>query len=494
MKPGVNATRPLVLRLRRRWTSALVLLALAAAAATPAAAQTTAVAAPDALAAARAAADAVNAPLLAPTTYGNAMRELERSRADPGRNPAKAAASSTAAATLFRAAETNARAAATTLGPALAARDAARAITAATLAPEPWQAAEKRFLDLVRRVERGDDAAVAAGLGPATEAYRTAELEALRNRYLAPARQRLAEATAAGAERHAPLTLARAKALLAAADMALADNRADPEAAAGAVTAAADEAAHATRVATLARRVAEREQTPEQLVLEMESIIDRLAAAASLETGPVAGDPQAIDALVAQAAALHERASAIERELVERDRLVRSLEDEIRDLDSRLGGAKAERDRLVMQAEANARLAEQVAAASGLFRPGTAQVLQQGREVTLRLTALSFPPGGVRLGPSAKAILDQAAQALSLFPTATITVEGHTDSSGDPATNQRLAEQRAEAVATYLTTALRFAPGRIRAIGYGKDRPVAGNDTPAGRALNRRIDIVVTPR
>jgi outer membrane protein OmpA-like peptidoglycan-associated protein len=197
---------------------------------------------------------------------------------------------------------------------------------------------------------------------------------------------------------------------------------------------------------------------------------------------------------VAQAAALHERASAIERELVERDRLVQSLEDEIRELDARLGGAKAERDRLIMQAEADARLAEQVAAAGRAFKPGAAQVLQQGREVTLRLTGLSFPAGAVRLGPAGKAVLDQAAQALALFPAATMTVEGHTDSSGDAATNQRLAEQRAEAVAAYLSTALRLPPGRIRAVGYGKDRPIAGNDTPAGRALNRRIDIVITPR
>ncbi|MBL8225269.1 MAG: hypothetical protein JNM50_08065, partial [Chromatiales bacterium] len=69
----------------RRATALLVTLALAAAG--PALAQTAAKAGPDALSAARAAADAVNAPLLAPTTYGNAMRELERSRTEPGRNP-----------------------------------------------------------------------------------------------------------------------------------------------------------------------------------------------------------------------------------------------------------------------------------------------------------------------------------------------------------------------------------------------------------------------
>jgi outer membrane protein OmpA-like peptidoglycan-associated protein len=493
MKPAVNSAG---LRPGNSWyrRAPALLVTLALAAAGPAPAQTAAKAGPDALAAARAAADAANAPLLAPTTYGNAMRELERSRSDPGRNPEKAAASAAAAATLFRAAEANARAAGSKLAPALAARDAARTVMAATLAPEPWQAAEKRFMDLVRRAEKGDDDAIVAGIAPATEAYRTAELEALRNRYLAPARQRLAEAEAAGARRQAPLTLARAEALLASADAILADNRQDPDAAATAVAMAADEAAHAARVATLARRVAEKDQTPEQLVLELESIIDRLAAAAGLESGPVAGDPAAIDALVARAAALHERAAAIERELVERDRLVQSLEDEIRELDARLGGTKAERDRLIMQAEANARLAEQVAAADRVFKSGAAQVLQQGRQVTLRLTGLTFPAGSVRLGPAGKAVLDQAAQALGLFPTATITVEGHTDSSGDAATNQRLAEQRAEAVAAYLTTALRLAPGRIRAVGYGQDRPIAGNDTPTGRALNRRIDIVVTPR
>jgi outer membrane protein OmpA-like peptidoglycan-associated protein len=460
----------------------------------PAAAQSGAALKADAVADARAAADAANAPLLAPTTYGNAVREYERSRVDPGRDPAKASARRQAAATLFRTAETDARGAARKLAPALAARDAARGATAATLAPEAWQAAEKRFMDLVRRIERGDDESLAAGLQPATEAYAAAELDALRNRYLAPPRQRLAEASAAGAERHAPLTLARAQSLLAAAEAALARNRQSPDDAAEEIAAATDAAAHATRVATLARRVADRDQTPEQLVLELEGVIERLAAAASLSTAPVAGDAAATDALVAEAAALHARAGAIERELVQRDRLVQSLEEEIRELDARLGGTAAERDRLVMQAEANARRAEQVTAAGQLFRPGDAQVLQQGSDITLRLTGLQFPAGATRIGPAGKALLDRAAEALAVFPDAVITVEGHTDTGGNAATNQRLAEQRAEAVAGYLTTALRLTPGRIRAIGYGQDRPIAGNDTPAGRALNRRIDIIITPR
>jgi len=76
-------------------------------------------------------------------------------------------------------------------------------------------------------------------------------------------------------------------------------------------------------------------------------------------------------------------------------------------------------------------------------------------------------------------------------PCATITIEGHTDASGNDDANMVLSEQRARAVLNYmLSRGVRRS--KLIAVGYGENRPIATNETPEGRAKNRRIQFVVT--
>lgn len=95
---------------------------------------------------------------------------------------------------------------------------------------------------------------------------------------------------------------------------------------------------------------------------------------------------------------------------------------------------------------------------------------------------------------SAMPQLNQVGDALvKSSPDSTITVEGHTDSQGAPGYNHDLSQRRADAVAAYLVSR-GIARDRITARGIGPDRPVANNGTVDGRAQNRRVEIVVTPR
>ncbi len=72
-------------------------------------------------------------------------------------------------------------------------------------------------------------------------------------------------------------------------------------------------------------------------------------------------------------------------------------------------------------------------------------------------------------------------------------VEGHTDSRGSERLNERLSQNRADAVMNYLISTMHIPPYRISAIGYGEDKPIASNENEAGRAKNRRIDLLITP-
>jgi OOP family OmpA-OmpF porin len=72
-----------------------------------------------------------------------------------------------------------------------------------------------------------------------------------------------------------------------------------------------------------------------------------------------------------------------------------------------------------------------------------------------------------------------------------VTIEGHTDSYGGDDLNQKLSEDRANAVRQYFIANMNLKAEDVEAVGYGESRPIANNETPEGRARNRRIDIVI---
>jgi OOP family OmpA-OmpF porin len=69
-----------------------------------------------------------------------------------------------------------------------------------------------------------------------------------------------------------------------------------------------------------------------------------------------------------------------------------------------------------------------------------------------------------------------------------VAIEGHADSTGPDAYNQKLSERRAKAVMAYLVNTVGIDPSRLTAVGYGESRPAYPNDTPENQAKNRRVE------
>lgn len=84
--------------------------------------------------------------------------------------------------------------------------------------------------------------------------------------------------------------------------------------------------------------------------------------------------------------------------------------------------------------------------------------------------------------------LKKVADFLKEFPNATGVIEGHTDNVGKKAANIALSQRRADSVRSYLVNKFGIAPERLKAVGYGPNRPIADNKTAAGKAKNRRIE------
>ncbi|MEL6860805.1 MAG: OmpA family protein [Pseudomonadota bacterium] len=108
-------------------------------------------------------------------------------------------------------------------------------------------------------------------------------------------------------------------------------------------------------------------------------------------------------------------------------------------------------------------------------------------------------PSGITFDVNSAAIkgdfygpLDQVSTTLLEYPKTAIDVVGHASSDGDDAYNQQLSERRANSVSSYLINS-GVQSVRLNAIGMGESQPVADNSTQAGRAANRRVEILLTP-
>ncbi len=122
-----------------------------------------------------------------------------------------------------------------------------------------------------------------------------------------------------------------------------------------------------------------------------------------------------------------------------------------------------------------------------------AGVVNTGSEIVVSLPeAVTFGVDSTDLKPSIRDHLIAVSQNLQAYPNSIVQVVGYTDNTGGAAYNQGLSERRAQAVSNILVASGTPA-SRIQTYGRGAANPVASNDTAAGRAQNRRVEIVITP-
>ena len=126
------------------------------------------------------------------------------------------------------------------------------------------------------------------------------------------------------------------------------------------------------------------------------------------------------------------------------------------------------------------------------------QQQQSGRSLSMNLSGdVLFDCDKAMLKPAAEEALKKVAVVLSQFPESRVTIEGYTDSKGGKAVNLPLSRERAGAVKEWLVKNGNVPAANVTAKGFGEDNPVSpntnadGSDNPAGRALNRRVTIIV---
>lgn len=138
-------------------------------------------------------------------------------------------------------------------------------------------------------------------------------------------------------------------------------------------------------------------------------------------------------------------------------------------------------------------LDQQAAELRNDFGNGEIDVINTGSELIVRMPeAILFATDSAALNEQLRSDLRVLAGSLNKYPQSIVTVTGHTDNTGSAAYNQDLSQRRAQSVAGVLRNN-GVAGGRVRTVGAGESQPIATNQTAAGRAQNRRVDITITP-
>ncbi len=444
---------------------------------------------------ARAIAKAKSANVLAPISYGEAMESYSRADEMFSRSGSVDAIrrTLTKAENRFNKAAEAADIAATALDSTIQARRDAASSDAKRFASDDWEAGEIAFSESTRRLERGSISSSQRYAKKAETAYRDAELTSIKANYLDETRSLIGRAEKLRAERYAPVSLENARNLLETAENALTNDRYDTDRPRSLAVDAKHNALHAIHVATLDQRIRDRDTNLESVLLKWEASINQLGDALDQPLYYDFGETAAIRKLLASINATKNDNKNLTQNLNDSSAQVAALNSQVSRMQQLLGGGSQTIEELERMLEQQARHKERFLTVETMFPPELAIVLRQGDTVIIRMVGLNFDSGAAQLKTEHMPLLETLRQAISVFPDSSVVVEGHTDAFGSDATNHTLSQTRSEAVVHHLLAATAISPTQLSSVGYGESRPVANNETAAGRKRNRRIDVVIRP-
>jgi outer membrane protein OmpA-like peptidoglycan-associated protein len=433
-------------------------------------------------------ANKINASILSPGNYDQAMEHYREAENDYELGYSLEGIRETlqSATNYFYKAIEVTRLAEVTFTKLVAARDDAKDARATEFALELWNEAEEKFWDATTELENGDISYAKEYGKEAENIYRRAELEAIESHLLAEVRSLLIDAENEDVEYNAPKTLKKAKDLALLTKMELSKDRYDTDDARSLINQAKYEAIHSLYLSKLILKLEDEDKTLEDIILLSEEPLHKIAVQLDIKAELDKGYEKAVNQINNSIKTLQENSSSTNQEL-----LVTKQELEL--LKEQLSGIETEKTELSEKMAALEQVKKQFSEVQKMFYPTEAMVFRDEINVFLRLVGLNFNIGKSDIAPEYYSLLSKVQKAITVFPECNITIEGHTDSQGGDESNLRLSQERADAVKYYLIVNSKIEAGRIIAIGFGENKPIANNETSDGRKKNRRIDIFIHP-
>jgi OOP family OmpA-OmpF porin len=346
---------------------------------------------------------------------------------------------------------------------------------------------EGKFRELAKAVENNDAGYVRNHEKAIDAAYRDLELRAIKDAALVKARKMMADAKDQNLDDDAPKSFADAQKKLADAEAVITRDRYDKVKIDAAARKAEFYARRLQEIAKTSVRLDKME--PEDIALWMEGYFtETIGQLKEIDRRDLTFNAQqkvVLSSITSLQRARSSAASRLEARSLESEKLM----ERIGDLEGRTYQERLEKERLAAEKRFN-ELYNQV---QGYFSADEAEVYKQAHQLVIRLKAVQFPVGQAVILPNNYPLMTTVQKAISTFDQPDVVVEGHTDSTGSETLNQELSQKRAEAVKQYLVYNGTLPAGKIVAVGYGSSRPLASNATARGRAINRRIDVIIKP-
>lgn len=347
----------------------------------------------------------------------------------------------------------------------IAARQAAVTAGAPSYFGKEMKKADEDFKDVTEDIEKNKLTSAAKKRGELQDKFLELELKSIKEKNLGESRNTIALAKKEKADKFAPRTLAIAEKSYTDTEAYITANRHNTVAIEARAAETQQAAMHALNINRTAKGT--NKTSSEETALAMEKERMRVAAKENQLTN-------------------------VKSEL---DATQNALEGSV-DENVALLSTKQKLESEQRKLEAEKALNEKYEEARKEFAGNEAEVYKQGDALLIRLKGMEFPSAKATITERNKPLLSKVEKVIENFGASSVVVEGHTDSVGSKKINDRLSQNRADAVKNYLKTnagGISEDSAKIEAVGYGYQKPLATNKTADGRAQNRRVDIIIKP-
>lgn len=374
----------------------------------------------------------------------------------------------------------------TTLGELIEARNKARVARATDLGKD-YVAAENRFLSLTRAIESNDLRYAQNNQKKLAGVFRDLEIRAIKEKTIGEVNTLIDQAERSGAKKITPKSFALAQEKLKEADEFITENPYDKDT----MKKKADKALFLAKrlhpIMDQSRKI--KSMDSEQIALWMEDTLYKTTRKLSAPDMRDQNFEVQVENIFGTIETLQSDHDFMIEKVNSQQEQMEVLNQRIALLDKQTRRGQAEKDRLAAEKQFN----QQYNEVQTFFDRDEAEVYKQENQLVIRLKAVKFPVGQSILMPGTYTLMSKVQRAIRIFGEPQVVVEGHTDSTGSDEVNEHLSQQRAEAVMEYLIANKTLPSDKIMAVGFGSVRPLASNETPEGRAINRRIDVIITP-
>lgn len=310
---------------------------------------------------------------------------------------------------------------------------------------------DRNLREVTRDLEKKDSDPMLKNRSKLQTEYLDLELVSIKATNLDASKSTIKQAEKEDAKKYAPRSLAIAQKIYQDTEAFITGNRHDPQVATKSAETLTT-AQHLLKITRTART--DKTTSPEEIALQMENAQNKVSQSQS--------------------------------EIANKD-------SELQGKDAQLTGAALALQESNKKAQTEKDLNAKYETARAQFNENEAEVYKQGDALVIRLKKLEFPNSKAVLKASNFSLLAKVQKVIKDFGDSSVVVEGHTDSVGGKAANEKLSTARAEAVREYFVSNDAAPADKITAVGFDFQKPLASNKTAAGRAQNRRVDIRIQP-